>query len=70
MQFEFHMSDKLQFVARFRQAKACRTANCITTNALGFLLTELELLTPESNFSNAKEKLPDAKEKFPDVSQS
>jgi len=22
------MSDKLQFVARFRQAKACRTSNC------------------------------------------
>src|SRR4030095_5243571 len=25
------MSDKLQFVAKLRQAKACRTSNCITT---------------------------------------
>jgi len=25
------MSDKLQFVARLRQAKACRTSNCIIT---------------------------------------
>jgi hypothetical protein len=24
------MSDKLQFVAKLRQAKACRTSNCIT----------------------------------------
>ena len=26
------MSDKLQFVAKLRQAKACRTSNCITTD--------------------------------------
>jgi len=28
------MSDKRQFVAKLRQAKACRTSNCITTDKM------------------------------------
>ena len=34
------MSDKLQFVAKLRQAKACRTSNCIT--ASGLVVLEFE----------------------------
>jgi len=32
------MSDKLQFVARLRQAKACRTSNCIAPGTDTFCL--------------------------------
>ena len=48
------MSDKLQFVGKIRQAKACRTSNCITTDiadTIGFrserLIAKILILIPD-----------------------